>query len=400
VQLAVRNWKMKNSIYLDYNATTPCDKEVVEAMLPYFSDTFGNASSQHHAFGWLASDALEQSAHSLSKVLGVLPNELVFTSGATESCNTVIKGVFEAALPHKNHIITTQTEHKAVLDVCKQLEKNGAKVTYLEVDDQGVISLDALQKAITEQTALVCIMWANNETGVLQPLASISAICKEKGVLLFSDATQVLGKIKLDSFFNWVDFACFSAHKIYGPKGVGLLFSKKSAHSQWGSFIQGGGQQRKRRGGTYNIPGIVGLAKAIALNLKKQEETSQRLEAFRNEIENKLIQLEGVQVNGGLADRLPNTLNVSIAYVDGEQLLNVLGQEIAVSNGSACNSAAVHPSHVLTAMGVESSLAMASLRISLGKFNTPTEIEQAVEKIIQCVSNLRAKNILWTDRKS
>ena len=389
---------MKNSIYFDFNATTPCDPEVVEAMLPYFSETFGNASSQHHAFGWLASDALEKSAHSIAQGLGVSPNELVFTSGATESINAIIKGVYAHSKGKKNHIITVKTEHKAVLDVCNYLEQSGARVTYLDVDQNGLIDLDALEEAITAQTLLVAVMWANNETGVLQPLAKISTLCKKHHVLFFSDATQALGKIPLDDFFSLVDFACFSAHKIYGPKGMGLMFIKSTVAQELGSFIQGGGQQRKLRGGTYNIPGIVGMAKAMEINLIKVDENTENYLPLREALEKGLAQIEGTTINAFDVERLPNTVNISFSHVDGEQLLNALSPYLAVSNGSACNSASVFPSHVLTAMGVATTLAFSSLRISMGKYTTEEGVRFAVEKIAASVTQLREKNVLWSQR--
>jgi cysteine desulfurase len=386
---------MRNTIYLDYNATTPCDPEVVDAMLPYFRDNFGNASSQGHSYGWLASDALEKSSYVIANALNVSPNQIIYTSGATESINTILKGVFNHKLNKKNHIITVETEHKAVLDVCQNLEKKGARITYLKVDENGIISLDELKKKINSNTLMVAIMFANNETGVLQPIESISEICKKHSSLFFSDATQALGKISLGSFFSLVDFACFSSHKIYGPKGMGMIFIKKTDEINWESFVQGGGQQRKLRGGTYNIPGIVGFSKAIELNLKEIEKFANKTEKLRNYMEELLLKIEGAKVNSRGFDRLPNTLNVSFSHVDGEQLLNVLGQHIAVSNGSACNSASINPSHVLSAMGIESSRALASMRISLGKHNTLNDTKKAVNHIVKSVAKVRNNNILW-----
>ena len=389
---------MKNTIYFDYNATTPCDPDVVGAMLPYFSDTFGNASSQGHSYGWLASDALERSSYEIANALKISPNQIVYTSGATESINAILKGAFDFKGNKKNHIITVETEHKAVLDVCQNLKKRGVKITYLKVDKNGIISLDELEKAITKNTLMIAIMWANNETGVLQPIEDISKICKTHSVLFFSDATQALGKISLDSFFSLVDFACFSSHKVYGPKGIGMIFIKKIHETSWESFIQGGGQQRKLRGGTYNIPGIVGFAKAIQLNLKEIPKYIEKTQGLRDYMEKLLLNIEGAKVNSCGFDRLPNTLNISFSHVDGEQLLSELGQYIAVSNGSACNSASINPSHVLSAMGIESSLALATIRISLGKHTSLDEVEKAINYIVKSVTEVRDTNVLWAKR--
>ena len=387
-----------NQIYLDYNATTPCDQRVLDAMLPYFNSHFGNASSSHHPFGWLAKDAIDEATAALAKTLGVSTKELIYTSGATESINTILKGVFKKHKIKRSHIITTKAEHKAVLDVCKYLENEGATITYLDVMPSGLIDIEMLKNSISDNTLLVATMYANNETGVVQPLEAMSKLCKAKGVLLFSDATQALGKIKCDNFFNLVDFACFSAHKLYGPKGIGLTYIKKEHVNALDAFIQGGGQQHALRGGTYNTPAIIGFAEAVLLAEKYAEDEIKRLKGLRNRLEEGLSAIEASVVNGLDASRLPNTLNMSFKYVDGEVLLRALSPHIAVSNGSACNSAAVNPSHVLTAMGVPSALAFSSLRFSLGRFTTETDIEKTIAIVTDIVAKQRTDNILWERR--
>ncbi|MGB5205213.1 MAG: cysteine desulfurase family protein, partial [Eudoraea sp.] len=317
---------------------------------------------------------------------------------STESINAVLKGVYRK-LKHKgNQILTVKTEHKATLDVCDYLQEEGADVTYLDVDGNGLIDLNALALAISDNTLIVSVMYANNETGVIQPMEAIAKICKQKNTLLFSDATQAIGKIPLDNFFSWVDFACFSAHKIYGPKGIGFTFAKLESQASLQSFIQGGGQQRKLRGGTYNTPAIVGMAKAIALSCQNLEAERNRLSSLRNQLEEGLSLIEEATINGKKSDRLCNTLNISFEYVDGQQLLAALSRNIAVSNGSACNSAAINPSHVLTAMGIGRNLALSTLRISLGKYTTEEDIQKAILIITKEVAKQRASNLLWDRR--
>ncbi|WP_299162275.1 cysteine desulfurase family protein [uncultured Eudoraea sp.] len=389
---------MNYPLYLDYNATTPCDQDVVDSMLPYFSVDFGNASSEHHPYGWLAKEAIEDATLHISSLLKIDEKEIIYTSGSTESINAVLKGVYRK-LKHKgNQILTVKTEHKATLDVCEYLQEEGADVTYLDVDGNGVIDLNALALAISDNTLIVSVMYANNETGVIQPLEAIAKICKQKNTLLFSDATQALGKIPLNNFFSWVDFACFSAHKIYGPKGIGFTFAKLENQASLQSFIQGGGQQRKLRGGTYNTPAIVGMAKAINLGIYNLEAERDRLSNLRNQLEKGLSLIEEATINGKKSDRLCNTLNISFEYVDGQQLLAALSRNIAVSNGSACNSAAINPSHVLTAMGIGRNLALSTLRISLGKYTTEEDIQQAILIITKEVAKQRASNLLWDRR--
>ena len=387
-----------SQIYLDYNATTPCDKAVVAAMLPYFSQDFGNASSGHHPYGWLAMDAIEETTNTIAASLDISPKEITYTSGSTESINSILKGVFQARKAKRNHIITSKAEHKAVLDVCASLEKEGAEITYLDVDVSGLIDIAQLEAAISEQTSIVALMLANNETGVIQPLEAIANLCNTNGCLLFSDATQALGKIPLYGFFECVDFACFSAHKIYGPKGIGFTYSKSSTTKALGAYIHGGGQQEGRRGGTYNTPAIIGKGIALELALKQQQEITVRLSQLRNHLQEGLSTIEESVVNCASVNRLPNTLNMSFKYVDGQQLLRALSRHLAISNGSACNSAAVNPSHVLTAMGISKALAFSSLRFSLGKYTTAQEIEKTIAIVIEEVAKQRASNILWERR--
>jgi len=389
---------MNYPLYLDYNATTPCDQDVVDSMLPYFTVDFGNASSEHHPYGWVAKEAIEDATLHISSLLKIDEKEIIYTSGSTESINAVLKGVYRK-LKHKgNQILTVKTEHKATLDVCEYLQEEGADVTYLDVDGNGLIDLNALALAISDNTLIVSVMYANNETGVIQPLEAIAKICKQKNTLLFSDATQALGKIPLNNFFSWVDFACFSAHKIYGPKGIGFTFAKLESQASLQSFIQGGGQQRKLRGGTYNTTAIVGMAKAINLGIYNLQAERDRLSNLRNQLEKGLSLIEEATINGKKSDRLCNTLNISFEYVDGQQLLAALSRNIAVSNGSACNSAAINPSHVLTAMGIGRNLALSTLRISLGKYTTEEDIQQAILIITKEVAKQRASNLLWDRR--
>jgi len=328
-------------IYLDYNATTPCSSEVVDAMHPFFCSDFGNASSSNHPFGWMAMDAIDEATHSIAKNLGVSAMEMIYTSGATESINTILKGLFKNSTAKRNELITSKTEHKAVLDVCKYLENEGVKVTYLDVNADGLIDMTGFKNILSEKTLLTTIMYANNETGVLQPIEEISKLCRNFGSLLFSDATQILGKIKLNGILDLVDFACFSGHKVYGPKGIGLTFCKEDYLQHISSFILGGGQQRALRGGTYNTPAIIGLSKAIEIANDNLESEMKRQSELRKKLEDGLTKIEESFVNGENVERLPNTLNISFKYVDGELLLRALSKHLAVSNGSACNAASV-----------------------------------------------------------
>ncbi len=391
---------MYSQLYFDYNATTPCPEEVVDCMLPYFYQDFGNPSSSHHPYGWSAKSAVEDATLAIAQNLGVSPSSLVYTSGSTESTNMVLKGVARKMKSKGNHIITTKAEHKAVLDTCAFLEEDGFEVTYLDVDSKGLISAEMLSEILRPETILVSILYANNETGTIQPLDEIARLTHENGSLLFSDTTQALGKVDLNKAFQLVDFACFSAHKVYGPKGIGLVFIKDNEDGNGlPSFIQGGGQQKKQRGGTINTPLIIGFSKAIALANENFKVETQRLESLRNKLETGLLQIELAISNSTTPQRLPNTVHISFPFVDGTNLLTALSSQIALSNGSACNSASVEPSHVLTAMGVERSLAYASLRLSIGRFTTADEIDKAIEIITKEVIKQREQNILWERRE-
>ena len=390
---------MYSQLYFDYNATTPCAKEVVDSMLPHFHEDFGNPSSSHHPYGWLAKSSVEDATLSIAKNLGVPTSSLIYTSGATESINMVLKGVARKLQPKGNHIITTKSEHKAVLDTCAFLEEDGYEISYLDVDAKGLISLEALNKTLRPETILVSIIYANNETGIIQPLEEIAKLTHENESLLFSDTTQALGKVDLTDVLTHVDFACFSAHKVYGPKGIGLVYIKDNEDGEaLPSFIQGGGQQKRQRGGTINTPLIVGFAKAIELAYKNLNEETQRLESLRNQLEAGLLEIELAVSNSKNSKRLPNTLHLSLPYVDGANLLTALSRQLAVSNGSACNSASVEPSHVLRAMGIERSLAFASLRLSIGRYTSIEDIEKAIEIVTKEVSKQRESNILWERR--
>ncbi|MFS4492349.1 cysteine desulfurase family protein [Maribacter sp. 2308TA10-17] len=390
---------MYSQLYFDYNATTPCSQEVVDAMLPHFHEDFGNPSSSHHPYGWLAKSAVEDATLSIAKNLGVSPSSLVYTSGSTESINMVLKGVARKMQSKGKHIITTKAEHKAVLDTCTFLEEDGFEISYLDVDSDGLISLESLNKTLRPDTILVSILYANNETGIIQPLDEIAKLTHENGSLLFSDTTQALGKVEMTEVLNQVDFACFSAHKVYGPKGIGLVYIKDNEDGDsLPSFIQGGGQQKRQRGGTINTPLIVGFAKAIELAFTNLGTEKKRLENLRNQLEAGLLEIEMAVSNSVNSERLPNTVHISFPFVDGANLLTALSRQIAISNGSACNSASVEPSHVLTAMGIERSLAYASLRLSIGRYTTEKDIKNAVEIITKEVAKQREANILWERR--
>lgn len=368
-------------------------------MLPYFHQQFGNPSSSHHPYGWLAKDAVEEATQKISKALGVHPTSLIYTSGATESINMVLKGVAKKMKFKGKHIITTKAEHKAVLDVCAFLEEDGFEVSYLDVDPNGLISIETLNKTLRSDTILVAVLYANNETGVIQPLDEIASLSHKNGSLLFSDTTQALGKVDLTEILGQVDFACFSGHKVYGPKGVGLTYIKDNLErNSLPSFIQGGGQQKEQRGGTINTPLIVGLAEAIMLAQENLNREQERLLGLRQHLETGLLNIEGAVLNNETSLRLPNTVHVSFPYVDGANLLKALSNRIATSNGSACNSASVEPSHVLTAMGIDRGLAYASLRLSMGKYSKMAGVEKAIEIITDTVARLRESNILWERR--
>lgn len=380
----------KLPIYLDYNATTPVDARVLEAMLPYFTGKFGNAASRSHAFGWTAEEAVKMAREQVAALIGAVPEEIIFTSGATEACNLALKGVFEAYAAKGNHIITCTTEHKAVLDTCRHLEKMGAQVTYLPVNTDGLIDLDELENAITEQTLLIAIMYANNETGILQPISEIGALAKKHGVLFCSDATQALGKIPVDVQQDGIDLMAFSAHKMYGPKGVGALYvRRRNPRVRLTAQMDGGGHERGMRSGTLNVPGIVGLGQAATIAKEEMAEDAARLESLRARLEQALLALGGVSVNGQGARRLAHVSNLSFNGVESEALMLYLAKDMALSSGSACTSATLAPSHVLKAMGLSDEAAFSSLRFSLGRFTTEPEINYAIEKISTSVAALR-----------
>jgi cysteine desulfurase len=387
---------MKLPIYMDNHATTPVDPRVLEAMLPYFTDRFGNAASRNHSFGWAAEEAVEVARKQVADLIGATAKEIVFTSGATESDNLAIKG---AALMYRekgNHIVTVVTEHKAVIDTCKRLEKDGFEVTYLPVGRDGLIDLDALRAAITGRTILVSVMAANNEVGVLQPIDEIGAIARERGVLFHTDAVQAAGKVPFDVNRSSVDLASLSAHKIYGPKGVGALYvRRRNPRVLLTPLIDGGGHERGMRSGTLNVPGIVGFGRAAAICREELAEEGARLTALRTRLLDGLRRnLDEIFVNGSIEHRLPGNLNVSFAYVEGESLLMGIG-DIAVSSGSACTSATLEPSYVLKALGTGDDLAHSSIRFGLGRFNTAEEVDYVVEKLSSVVKRLREMSPLY-----
>lgn len=383
-------------VYLDYHATTPCDPRVVKAMLPWLTEKFGNASSRQHAFGWTAAEAVKMARESVAKLIGGSAEEIVFTSGATESINLALKGVADKYSVKGGHIITCLTEHTAVLDTCLRLEKTGHTNTYLEVDGEGMISLEALKDAIRPDTILVSIMMANNETGVIQDMTSISSICREKELLLFVDATQAVGKIPVDVDAMGIDLLAFSAHKFYGPKGVGALYvRRKNPRVHLSALLDGGGHERGLRSGTLNVPGIVAMGKAAELAMAEMEDDNQRIIQYRNHLENLFCREPEVYINGSKENRLPTVSNLSFRFTEGSALLAAVTKQLAVSSGSACTSASLEPSHVLLAMGLGRELAYASLRISLGRFTTEAEIHFAENVILKALRELRLHGQQW-----
>lgn len=376
-------------IYLDYNATTPVDSRVLDAMMPFFSEKFGNASSSQYAYGWDAEEAVDSARTQVSSLIGAKPSGITFTSGATEAINLAIRGYVQANKSKGNHVITCKTEHKAVLDCCAQLEQEGVRITYLDVDHQGLIDLNALEEACKRDQALLCaIMHANNETGVLQPLQEIIKIAHSHDIPVFSDMTQSVGKIPVNVKELDVDLAAFSAHKMYGPKGVGGLYKSQNAKVNISPQIVGGGHEKGLRSGTLNVPGIVGFGKACEITQKQMDEDGEKLKSLRDHLENELVRMGNMKVNGGETERLPHVVNVSFKDVDGSKLIRSL-KGLAVSQGSACNSSVIEPSHVLKAMGLSDVLAYASLRLSLGRFTTEEEIKKAVQIIRGSVEQLR-----------
>jgi cysteine desulfurase len=392
----MREEKMKLPIYMDNHATTPMDPRVFEAMKPYFLEAFGNAASRNHSFGWEAEEAVEKSRKQIASLIGATAKEIVFTSGATESNNLALKGVAEMYAEKGNHIITAATEHKATLDTCKRLEKHGVRVTYLPLQTNGLVDLDQLQAAMTDKTILISIMYANNEIGVIQPIAELGKIAKSKGALLHTDATQAVGKVPVNVIKDNIDLMSLSGHKMYGPKGVGALYvRRKSPRVQITAQMDGGGHERGMRSGTLNVPGIVGLGEACALCQAEMPEESKRMAFLRDKLMHKLqSELDETYINGTMEHRLPNNLNISFAYVEGESLLMGIN-DIAVSSGSACTSATLEPSYVLKALGAGDDLAHSSIRFGLGRFNTEEEVDYVAAKVIDVVKKLRELSPLY-----
>lgn len=384
-------------VYLDNNATTPTDPRVLAAMLPFFYDQPGNAASRTHAFGWQAEEAVAVARRQVATLIEADPAEIVFTSGATEAVNLAIKGVYENYSKKGKHIITLRTEHNAVLDTCQNLEEKGAEVSYLDVDQEGLVEVSVLEAAIREDTILVAVMWANNETGVIQPMEAIGEVCARKGALLFSDATQAVGKIPVKPYQSGIHLLAFSSHKMYGPKGVGGLYvRKKNPLVKIRAQIDGGKQERGRRSGTLNVPGIVGMGKAAALAALEMDDEAARLASWRDHIERRLLtELEGVFVNGNRQFRLPQTTNIRFEALDAEQLLMMFSHHLALSSGSACTSASLDPSHVLIALGLSEKQAYAAIRIGFGRFNKQEDADFAADTIIKAVKEIRADNPAW-----
>ena len=387
---------LKLPIYLDHNATTPCDPRVVEAMIPYFTNQFGNAASRNHPFGWQAEEAVDYAREQVARLINADPKEIIFTSGATEADNLAIKGVYDMYASKGNHIITANTEHKAVLDTCKHLEKIGAEVTYLAVNPEGLIDLAELEAAIKPKTVLIALMYANNEIGVIQPVKEISRIARKHGILFFTDATQAVGKVPIDVNKDGIDLMAFSGHKMYGPKGVGALYvRRKNPRVKVTSQMDGGGHERGMRSGTLNVPGIVGFGKACELCMQEMESDNKRISALRDKLENALTKLEESYVNGSKEHRLPHVSNISFKYVEGEGLMMGFNKDIAVSSGSACTSASLEPSYVLKALGLGDDLAHSSLRFGLGRYTTEEQIDYTIEQVSKTVTRLREMSPLW-----
>ncbi|WP_425276903.1 IscS subfamily cysteine desulfurase [Solitalea agri] len=382
-------------IYLDNNATTPMDPRVLEAMLPYFTNKFGNAASRNHSFGWVAEEAVDYARGQAAKIIGANEKEIIFTSGATESNNLAIKGVFEMYQQKGNHIITVVTEHKCVLDSAHHIEKIGGKVTFLQVKPDGLIDLKELEDAITDKTILISVMYANNEIGVIQPVREISAIARKHGVLFHTDATQAVGKIPVDVNADGIDLLSFTGHKLYGPKGCGALYvRRKNPRVKVTAQIDGGGHERGMRSGTLNVPGIVGFGKACEIAMEEMATESVRLAALRDKLEKGVTVMEETYVNGNTENRLPHVSNVSFKYVEGEGLMMAM-KDLAVSSGSACTSASLEPSYVLKSLGLNDDLAHSSIRFGLGRFTTEEEVDYAIEVTKKAVTHLRELSPLW-----
>jgi len=388
---------LKKPVYMDNHATTRVDSRVLDAMLPYFTEKFGNAASRNHSFGWEAEEAVDRSRNQIAALIGAKSKEIIFTSGATESDNLAIKGIVEFYKDKGNHIISCVTEHKAVLDSCRALERAGkATVTYLPVDKYGMVDPDAVRRAITDKTVLITIMWANNEIGTIHPIAEIGKIAKEKGIVFHCDAVQAIGKVPVDVEKAGVDLASITAHKIYGPKGIGAIYVRsKGPRVRLTPMMDGGGHERGMRSGTLNVPGIVGLGAACEIAGKEMPDEAQRLIQLRSQLQAGLFErLDEIYVNGHPTERLPGNLNVSFAYVEGESLLMGIN-DIAVSSGSACTSATLEPSYVIRALGIDDELAHSSIRFGLGRFNTLEEVDYVTDRVSKEVKRLREMSPLY-----
>ncbi len=386
---------IKLPIYLDNNATTKVDPRVLETMIPYFTEDFGNAASRNHPFGWKAEEAVDYAREQIAALIGANEKEIIFTSGATESNNLAIKGVFEMYKDKGNHMITVVTEHKAVLDTCKHLEKAGAEITYLIPNSDGLITLAQVEEAMKPNTILVSIMYGNNEIGVIQPIAEIGKLCHEKGVLFHSDATQAIGKVPVNVISDGIDLMSFTAHKMYGPKGIGALYVRRKApRVKVTAQMDGGGHERGMRSGTLNVPGIVGFGKAAELARLEMHKDAEHTSKLRDKLEMALLELEESYVNGNKSHRLPHTTNMSFKYVEGEGLIMGI-KDIAVSSGSACTSASLEPSYVLKSLGLDDELAHSSLRFGLSRYTTEEEIDYTIEHVKSAVNKLRDMSPLW-----
>jgi len=386
---------LKKPIYLDYNATTPVAPEVLDAMLPYFNVHFGNASSSTHPYGWTTAEAVDRARKILANAIGALDQEIYFTSGATEGINLALKGVAELYASKGDHIITVQTEHKAVLDVCQRLEKWGKRVTYLSVDEGGLVDIDELRAHISDDTILVAVMLANNETGVIQPLKEIADIAHRHGALVMSDATQAVGKIPVNVDELGIDILVMSGHKFYAPKGVGAIYlRRKKPRVRLTPLLEGGGHERGVRSGTLNVPGIVGIGKAMEICVRDMKDEEIRVKRLRDQLENELLSLPEVYLNGALDARLSHVSNIAFRYTDSQGFINAL-RDIAVATGSACTSATMEPSHVLSAMGKTPDLSHSSIRFSLGKYTTQQDIAYAIAHVKSGIEKLRATNPVW-----
>ena len=386
---------IKLPIYMDYNATTPCDPRVVEAMLPYYNERFGNAASRNHSYGWIASEAVEFAREQVAALISAEPKEIIFTSGATEADNLALKGIYENYATKGNHIITWNIEHKAVLDSCKHLEKSGAEVTYLMVGADGMPDLQELEAAIKPTTILISLMYANNEVGTINPVAEVGAIARKHGVILFTDATQAAGKISIDVNRDNIDMLALSAHKFYGPKGIGALYvRRRNPRVKPASQMDGGGHEKGMRSGTLNVPAIVGLGMAAEIAVREMDADAARVKQLRDHLENGLLEIEECYVNGNREERLPHVSNLSFKNVDGEAMLTGFNKEIALASGAACSSASMEPSYVLKALGLNDQMAYSSIRFSMGKWTTKEEVEYTVKRVRETVEKMRGMGIM------